>query len=238
MFLAHDTPSFRSTRALSGTSNWQRHTSPPKTFPLQSLSHARPRHHHVSRRTNPLARTLIPRREPRDPAFSRLSASASPSATDMQPLTRLEVFPAHLRRAHRVRNRSRLPIPAVLRTAFAYETALHNRHGQQYTATNSNPVIPFGRPKTTKTNHFDDTHRTNGKRKRLPAKRNLRLASAQPKAKSQKPSANSQVLRRFPAPQLLHASLRVRPSPAFRHSVAEGLPSSKHRAGSMLVNYG
>ena len=39
--------------------------------------------------SNPLACKLFPRREPRDPAFSPLSASASPSTTDMQPLTRL-----------------------------------------------------------------------------------------------------------------------------------------------------
>ena len=41
--------------------------------------------------SNPLARTLIPRREPRDPAFSQKKWERHPPlATDMQPLTRLE----------------------------------------------------------------------------------------------------------------------------------------------------
>ena len=64
----------------------------PKTFPLQSLSHARPRHHHVSRRTiqslrphlNPAPRT------PRPDLLSKKKERHPLPATDMQPLTRLE----------------------------------------------------------------------------------------------------------------------------------------------------
>ena len=67
----------------------------PKTFPLQSLSHARPRHHHVSRRTIQSPRpNLDPSpRTPRPDLLSKKWERHPPLATDMQPLTRLERGP-------------------------------------------------------------------------------------------------------------------------------------------------
>ena len=64
----------------------------PKTFPLQSLSHARPRHHHVSRRTiqSPRPHLDPAPRTPRPDLLSKKKERHPLPATDMQPLTRLE----------------------------------------------------------------------------------------------------------------------------------------------------
>lgn len=69
----------------------------PKPFPLQSLSHARPRHLPVSRRTiQSLRPHFFPRRELRVLIFSRKKWEHCPHpATDMQPLTRLVAVPTH-----------------------------------------------------------------------------------------------------------------------------------------------
>ena len=73
------------------------YTHKPKTFPLQSLSHARPEQHHVSRRRNiPPRPDLFPApRTPRPDLLSRKWEHCPHLATDMQPLTRLVAVPTH-----------------------------------------------------------------------------------------------------------------------------------------------